>query len=177
MWPLTKLTKRLVSVIVISGFFKRLSIVIWTKPLFKRYPWTLNRIKLRGLYRENERGYKLKPKYLRRWTIHIIYLMFLSREIDIKLCKNYTKTYIYQILYKSCSVKHIIFNKYATNLKNDYIHEEPENLRFSTVIIFYFVFCILIDITDNIITCSLYRPYYVTRTSTNGSFQKQRHKI
>ena len=42
--------------------------------------------------------------------------MFLSREIDIKLCENYTKTYIYQILYKNCSIKQIIFNKYATKL-------------------------------------------------------------
>ena len=43
--------------------------------------------------------------------------MFLSREIDIKLCQNYTKTYIYQILYKIRSIKQIIFNNYATNLK------------------------------------------------------------
>ena len=39
--------------------------------------------------------------------------MFLSREIDIKLCQNYTN----QILYKSCSIKQTIFNNYATNLK------------------------------------------------------------
>ena len=26
--------------------------------------------------------------------------MFLSREINIKLCQNYTKTYIYQISHK-----------------------------------------------------------------------------
>ena len=43
--------------------------------------------------------------------------MFLSREIDIKLCKNYTKSYIYQIWYKSCSIKQTIFYNYATNLK------------------------------------------------------------
>ena len=43
--------------------------------------------------------------------------MFLSREIDIKLCQNYTKTYKYKILYKIRSIKQIIFNKYATNLK------------------------------------------------------------
>ena len=31
--------------------------------------------------------------------------MFLSREIDIKLCQSYTKTYICKILYKICSIK------------------------------------------------------------------------
>ena len=35
--------------------------------------------------------------------------MFLSREIDIKLCQIYMKIQIYAILYKSCSIKQIIF--------------------------------------------------------------------
>ena len=48
--------------------------------------------------------------------------------------------------------------------KND-IPQEPENLRFAPVIIFYY-WAFLIDIIDNIIT---YNPYYVTRTSANGS--------
>ena len=43
--------------------------------------------------------------------------MFLSREIDIKLFQNYTKSYIYQISYKIRTIKQTIFNKYATNLK------------------------------------------------------------
>ena len=34
--------------------------------------------------------------------------MFLSREIDIKLCQIDTKTHIYAILYKSCSIKQIL---------------------------------------------------------------------
>ena len=46
--------------------------------------------------------------------------------------------------------------------ENDNIPQDPENLRF----VFYFAF--LIDIID-IITYSLYSPYYVTRTSTNDS--------
>ena len=41
--------------------------------------------------------------------------MVLSREIDIKLCQIYTKIHIKAILYKSCSIKQIIFNKYTTN--------------------------------------------------------------
>ena len=76
-----------------------------------------------------------------------IYLLILSREIDIKLCQNYTKTGICQILYKSCSFKQIIFNNYATNLKT-IIPQEPENLRFANIIIFYFIFFIFIDIID-----------------------------
>ena len=54
-------------------------------------------------------------------------------------------SYIYAIVYKSCSIKQIIFNKYETNLKNDDIPQEPEseNLRFSPIIILKFGFCIL----------------------------------
>ena len=50
------------------------------------------------------------------------HLMFLSREIDIKLCQNYTKKDICQILYKICSIKQIIFINYATNLKTTISH-------------------------------------------------------
>jgi len=47
-----------------------------------------------------------------------LYLMFLSREIDIKLCL-YTKIHIYTytVLYRNSRFKQIIFSKYATNLK------------------------------------------------------------
>ena len=85
--------------------------------------------------------------------------MFLSQEIDIKLCQNYTKSYIYDISYKIRSIKQTIFNKYATNLKTTISYRiEPENLRFAPVIIFNFYFALLIDIFDNIITYSLYSP-------------------
>ena len=88
--------------------------------------------------------------------------MFLSREIDIKLCQIHTKIHKYGISYnKCCSIKQIIFNKYATNLKTTISHS---NLRISG-----FLFLILIDIIYNIITNSPYSPYYVTRTSANGS--------
>ena len=52
---------------------------------------------IKGTVKKNERGYRMKPENLRRWMIHMtsIYLqMFLSREIDIRLCQNY----IYQNL-------------------------------------------------------------------------------
>ena len=68
-----------------------------------------------------------------------IYLLILSREIDIKLCQNYTKTGICQILYKSCSFKQIIFNNYATILKTILSHR---SLRISGLLILYFLFCI-----------------------------------
>ena len=50
--------------------------------------------------------------------------MFLSREIDVKLCHIYTKMHIYAILYKSYSIKQIIFNKYATILKTTISHSK-----------------------------------------------------
>ena len=49
-----------------------------------------------------------------------LYMMFLSREIDIKQCQIYTKflyVYIYTILYRNSEFKQIIFSKYATNPK------------------------------------------------------------
>jgi len=108
----------------------------------------------------------MKPEDLKRWTIHIKhYLMFLSREIDIKLCQIYTKIYIYAISYKSFNIILIIFSKYTTNLKMTISHR---SLRISGLLLFFF-FAFLIDINDKIITYSPYCPYYVTRTSANGS--------
>ena len=59
--------------------------------------------------------------------------MFLSREINIKLCPNYTKIHRYGILCKSCSIKH-------NQSENDDIPQEPENLRFAPIIIFFIYF-------------------------------------
>ena len=106
----------------------------------------------------------MKPENLRRQTMPIRQSYVLSREIDIKLCQMYTKIHIYAILYKSCRIKQIIFNKYATNLKTTI---SDRSLRILGLLLFYFVF--LIDIIDNIITNSPYNPYYVTRTLANGS--------
>ena len=61
----------------------------------------------------------MKPENLRHWTIHI------KNQSDVPVSRNWYKTvsnlyensYIYAILYKSCSIKQIIFNKYATNVK------------------------------------------------------------
>ena len=95
--------------------------------------------------------------------------MFLSREIEIKLCQNYTKTFIYQILYKIRSIKQTIFNKYATNLKKTISHRSQRISDLLMLQFFNFYLSFLIDIIDHIITYSLYSPYYVTRTSTNGN--------
>ena len=89
--------------------------------------------------------------------------MFLSREIDIKLCQNYTKSYIYQISYKSCNIKQTIFNNYATNLKTTISHRRSK--RISDLLLLknlnlYFPF--LKDIIDNIITYSLYSVHCIT---------------
>ena len=68
-------------------------------------------------------------------------MMLLSQEINIKLYQNYTKTYICKISYEIRSIRQIIFNKYATNLKKNDIPEEPEKLKFAAylnLIIFHF---------------------------------------
>ena len=80
--------------------------------------------------------------------------MFLSRKIDIKLFKKYTKTYICKFLYKIRSIKQIIFNKYATNLKTTI---SLRSLRNSSLLLLFFDynnFSFLIDIIDNIIYAS-----------------------
>ena len=77
--------------------------------------------------------------------------MFLSREMDLKLCQIYMK--IYAILYKSCRFKQLIFSKYKTNLKKTISYK---NLRISGLLLLYFHFSFFIDIIDNIIT---FNPY------------------
>ena len=51
--------------------------------------------------------------------------MFLSGEIDIKLCQIYTKIHIYAILCKSCSIKQIIIQQIRNQSENDDIPQEP----------------------------------------------------
>ena len=54
--------------------------------------------------------------------------MFLSREMNIKLCQIYTKIHIYAILYNGCRFKQIIFSKYETNLKTTITQRSLKNL-------------------------------------------------
>ena len=56
--------------------------------------------------------------------------MLLSREVDIKLCQIYTEIHVHAVLYKSFSIKQIIFNKYETNQNTIISHR---NLRISGV--------------------------------------------
>ena len=96
-------------------------------------------------------------------------LCFCLKKLTKKLCQNYTKTGICQILYKSCSIKQIIFNNYATNLKTTISHS---NLKISGLLLLYifnFYFASSINIIDNIITYYPFSPYNVTSTSANGS--------
>ena len=65
------------------------------------------RAPLKGLYRKNERGYRLKANQFssRSRPMKVISdVTFLSREIDIDPCQN-TKINIYTILYKSSGFK------------------------------------------------------------------------
>ena len=77
--------------------------------------------------------------------------MFLTREIDIKLCQIYTKTYIYEIWYKNLSFKQIIFSKYATKLKTMINQRSLSSLGLLLLLFEFNNFSFFIDIMDNII--------------------------
>ena len=74
--------------------------------------------------------------------------MFLSPEIDIKLCQHYTKMYICKILYKIHSIEQIIFNKYAANLKTTV---SQRTLRNSSLLLFLFIFSNLSFLNSNLL--------------------------
>ena len=133
-----------------------------------------------GGWWENERGYWMKPENLRRWTKLIdIYLMLLSREINIKLCPNYTKIHIYTILYESIGLNRLYSVRKQS--KNDYIPQEPENLRFAPIhscmpspfniwfnqdsfmFFFVFVFCLFWTNRNNMAVTSIFLSYYPIR--------------
>ena len=80
--------------------------------------------------------------------------MFLSREIDMKLCRNYTNTFICKVLYKFRNIKQIILNKYATNLKTKISQRSLRNLGVLLLLFEFNKSLILIDIIDNIIYTS-----------------------
>ena len=84
--------------------------------------------------------------------------MFLSREIYIKLCQNYTKTLcINEIWYSNLSYKHTIFSKYATSLKTTISHRRLENSGLLLLLFELNDFLFLIDMIDNIIDTSVSR--------------------
>ena len=129
----------------------------------KKYVFDVFEINWKPCFKENVQeklkggtGWNLRISGVERYLLDI-YLMFLSREIDVKLCQIYTKIHIF------------IFNKYATNLKTTISHR---NLRIWGLLLlsfFNFYFAFLIAIIDNLITYSLYSPNYVTKTLANGS--------
>jgi len=90
--------------------------------------------------------------------------MFLSRKIDTKVCQNYTKTCICKILYKICSIKQIIINKYATNSKTTISKRSLRNSGLLLLLFEFNNFSFFRHIIDNIIY-----TYHVIRTPTNGS--------
>ena len=70
--------------------------------------------------------------------------MCLSREINIKMCRIYTKIHKNAILYKSCNKDHL--QRIRNQSENDDIPQEPENLSFALIIIVFFYFAFLKDI-------------------------------
>ena len=88
------------------------------------------------------------------WDMYEFYLMFLTREINIKLFQNYTKAYIY---IRFC-IRFVVLNRpYSTNTQaiwKNVISEEPEKLKFADYYLNLIFFLFLIDIIDNIIYAS-----------------------
>ena len=100
--------------------------------------------------------------------------MFLSREINIKLCQNYTKSCIYQISYKIRSIKQTIFKKYATNLSvGYYVTKTSANRseRYRTAIE-YGLFN-----TTNFIRSLIYIRFGIILTQFYINFSRQEHQI
>ena len=77
------------------------------------------------------------------------------------LCEN---SYLCNFVLKLYKTDHI--PQIRNQSQNDDILQKHENLRFAPALFIILNFAFLIDIIDNIIT---YSPYYVTRTSANGS--------
>ena len=82
----------------------------WEEPEYER-PWKPqefhNKKKITKIFRftrVHKRGIDLNLS-ISEVDCEEFYLMFLSREIDIKLSQNYTKTYICKIWYKILSFK------------------------------------------------------------------------
>ena len=64
------------------------------------------------------------------------YLVFLPREIDVKMCQRYTKTYIYKMKYRNQSFKQILqIRNESENYDNP---EEPKQLRYAPIIIWIY---------------------------------------
>ena len=108
-------TEFVLSVFLYSRFIVTVNLFVSLPNQYKNH----KRLHLKGLLRKNGRGYSLKTNHfssLNRDT-RKLYLMFLSREINIELCQIYTKIHVYTILYRNSRFKQIIFSKYATNQK------------------------------------------------------------
>ena len=78
-----------------------------------------------------------------------------SREIFIKLCQSYTRTYIREIWYRNLSFKQIIFCRYTTNTKTTITQKCLRNLGLLLLLIELNNFSFLIDIIDNIMNTSI----------------------
>ena len=117
-------------------------------------------------------GWKLITLALDRdpWKL---YLMFLSREIDIQLCQNYTKINIYTILYKSSGFKKIKFSKCNQSEKDDI----PEKANCKLGFLLYLLFLFLIDLIHNIIYTSvlLDQKFHQWQCSKVVTWYRRRH--
>jgi len=98
----------------------------------KKYVFDVFEINWKPCFKENVQeklkggtGWNLRISGVERYLLDI-YLMFLSREIDVKLCQIYTK------------IQYIHIQQIRNQSENDDIPQEPENLRFAPFLILHF---------------------------------------
>ena len=105
------------------------------------------------------------------------YLMFMSREINIKLCQIYTKIYIYKILYKNSRFQRIIISKYTTNLKTTLSQRSLRDLGLHLLLFENNIFSFIKDIIDNIICTSVSRDqnFHQWQLSILVTWYRRRH--
>ena len=104
------------------------------------------------------------------WDIWAFYLMFLFWEIDMKLCKDFTKTYKCKILYK---IRIVLNRSYSTNTQPFWKRRYHRGARETHVCSYYYLNLIIFhffkDIIDNTI--------YASGTCHQNSNQLQRSII
>ena len=125
--------------------------------IFNRSCWhcSLSKFELRGTTSKQYLMYLMLFQIKRDpWEF---YVMFLSQEIDIKLCQIDTKIYIYKMLHKNSRFKRIILSKYTTNLKTKISQRSLRNLSLLLLLLEFNQFSFLIDTINNIINMSVSR--------------------
>ena len=126
----------------------------WCPALWK-VTWNYTYSPFKGTVNEkNERGYRLIPENLRSWLRYKSSIWCSCLEKLIWNCVKILPKDTCKILYKIGSIKQIMFNKYATNLKTMITQRSLRNSSLLLLLFEFNNFLFLIDIIDNIIYAS-----------------------